>query len=201
MDLKLEGKTAIVTGGSRGIGKAIARELAREGVDVAIAARNMDALEATARELAEETGRRIVSAAGRHRRRSGREPHGRTGGGGAGSHRHPGQQRGATWRTGRAPDAGADYRRDVLGGRERQGPRLSEVRPGCRAAHEGAGLGPHRQHQRHGGQVYGLDHRQHEKRVGLGDVQEPRRRAGPPRHQRDRRPSGPYPHGGHPGRG
>ena len=60
MDLELEGKTAIVTGGSRGIGKAIARELAREGVDVAIAARNMEALEATARELAGETGRRIV---------------------------------------------------------------------------------------------------------------------------------------------
>ena len=35
MDLGLQGKHAIVTGGSRGIGKAIARELAREGVDVA----------------------------------------------------------------------------------------------------------------------------------------------------------------------
>ena len=41
MDLGLQGKHAIVTGGSRGIGKAIARELAREGVDVAIVARNM----------------------------------------------------------------------------------------------------------------------------------------------------------------
>jgi NADP-dependent 3-hydroxy acid dehydrogenase YdfG len=39
MDLGLEGKRAIATGGSRGIGKAIARELAREGVDVAIVAR------------------------------------------------------------------------------------------------------------------------------------------------------------------
>src|SRR5271165_2207892 len=38
MDLGLQGKHAIVTGGSRGIGKAIARELAREGVDVAIVA-------------------------------------------------------------------------------------------------------------------------------------------------------------------
>ena len=60
MDLELDGKAAIVTGGSRGIGKAIARELAHEGVDVAIAARNREALEATASELADETGRRIV---------------------------------------------------------------------------------------------------------------------------------------------
>ena len=60
MDLELSGKTAIVTGGSRGIGKAIARELALEGVDVAIAARTLDRLVAAARELSQETGRRIV---------------------------------------------------------------------------------------------------------------------------------------------
>jgi NAD(P)-dependent dehydrogenase (short-subunit alcohol dehydrogenase family) len=60
MDLGIRGKRAIVTGGSRGIGKAIARELAREGADVAIVARNKDRLEAAARELAAETGRRIV---------------------------------------------------------------------------------------------------------------------------------------------
>ena len=63
MDLGLQGKPAIVTGGSRGIGKAIARELAREGVDVAIVARNKGDLEATARELAAETNRRIVPLA------------------------------------------------------------------------------------------------------------------------------------------
>ncbi len=60
MDLGLQGKAAIVTGGSRGIGKAIARELAREGVDVAIVARNRADLEATARELGAETNRRIL---------------------------------------------------------------------------------------------------------------------------------------------
>jgi len=49
MDLGLQDKHAIVTGGSRGIGKAIARELAREGADVAIVARNKADLEATAR--------------------------------------------------------------------------------------------------------------------------------------------------------
>src|SRR5947209_12180362 len=60
MDLGLHDKHAIVTGGSRGIGKAIARELAREGADVAIVARTKGDLEATARELAAETNRRIV---------------------------------------------------------------------------------------------------------------------------------------------
>src|SRR6266851_181397 len=60
MDLGLRGRHAIVTGGSLGIGKAIARELAREGADVAIAARSKDQLQTTARELATETGRRII---------------------------------------------------------------------------------------------------------------------------------------------
>lgn len=60
MDLELANKTAIVTGGSRGIGKAIARELAAEGVDVAIVARSREALEHAAAEIAEATGRRII---------------------------------------------------------------------------------------------------------------------------------------------
>jgi NAD(P)-dependent dehydrogenase (short-subunit alcohol dehydrogenase family) len=60
MDLQLEGKRALVTGASRGIGKAIALALANEGVDVVIAARNLDVLTVTARELADATGRRIV---------------------------------------------------------------------------------------------------------------------------------------------
>ena len=63
MDLGLRGKHAIVTGGSLGIGKAIARELAREGVDVAIVARTKDQLEATARELGAETGQRVIPLA------------------------------------------------------------------------------------------------------------------------------------------
>jgi NAD(P)-dependent dehydrogenase (short-subunit alcohol dehydrogenase family) len=60
MDLELTGKVAIVTGGSRGIGKAIAQELAREGVDVVICGRQRESLEAVARELAQVTDRRIV---------------------------------------------------------------------------------------------------------------------------------------------
>ena len=63
MDFGLQGKRALVTGGSLGIGKAIALELAREGVDVAIVARSKDQLEATARELEAATGRRIVPLA------------------------------------------------------------------------------------------------------------------------------------------
>ena len=61
MDLKLSNKTALVTGGSEGIGKGIALALAREGVDVAICARRKEPLEATASEIAKATGRKIVA--------------------------------------------------------------------------------------------------------------------------------------------
>jgi NAD(P)-dependent dehydrogenase (short-subunit alcohol dehydrogenase family) len=64
VDLQLAGKVALVTGGSRGIGKATARALASEGMDVAIVARGREALEATANELAQETGRKIVPLVG-----------------------------------------------------------------------------------------------------------------------------------------
>src|SRR2546430_10592202 len=60
MDLGLAGKVAIVTGGSKGIGKAIAQELAGEGVDMAICARDRRVLEEAAKTLAAATRRRIV---------------------------------------------------------------------------------------------------------------------------------------------
>ena len=60
MDLQLNGKRALVTGGSRGIGKAIARVLAQEGCDVALLARNREPLESAAREIAGASGRTVI---------------------------------------------------------------------------------------------------------------------------------------------
>ncbi len=60
VDFGLKGKRAIVTGGSRGIGKAIARLFAQEGVDVVIAARGKEQLDKTAAELSAETGGRVI---------------------------------------------------------------------------------------------------------------------------------------------
>ena len=55
MDLGLTDKVAIVTGGSRGIGRSVALAFAAEGCRVAICARNEEALRATEAELAEST--------------------------------------------------------------------------------------------------------------------------------------------------
>jgi NAD(P)-dependent dehydrogenase (short-subunit alcohol dehydrogenase family) len=51
--ISLEGKVAIVTGGGRGIGKAIARRLVEAGADVVIASRKIENLQATADEFAQ----------------------------------------------------------------------------------------------------------------------------------------------------
>ena len=51
MDLGIRGRTALVTAGSKGLGKGCALSLAREGVNVVITARGKEALEATADEL------------------------------------------------------------------------------------------------------------------------------------------------------
>ena len=51
MDLEIKGKVALVTGGNKGIGKAAALELAREGCNVAITGRNEADLAAAAKEF------------------------------------------------------------------------------------------------------------------------------------------------------
>jgi 3-oxoacyl-[acyl-carrier protein] reductase len=72
MDLGIAGRTALVSGASRGMGRAIALQLAREGADVVMVARTPGPLEAAAAAIATQTGVRatpvaadITSAAGR----------------------------------------------------------------------------------------------------------------------------------------
>jgi 3-oxoacyl-[acyl-carrier protein] reductase len=62
MDLGLTGKKAIVTGGSKGLGRAIAGELALEAADVAICSRDREEIDRAAGEIREATGRTVFAA-------------------------------------------------------------------------------------------------------------------------------------------
>ncbi len=64
MDLGISGRRALVTGGSLGIGRATAAELAAEGVDVAIVARDRDRLDAAAQELSSNSDGRVIGIPG-----------------------------------------------------------------------------------------------------------------------------------------
>jgi NAD(P)-dependent dehydrogenase (short-subunit alcohol dehydrogenase family) len=59
----LTGKVAVVTGGSRGLGRAMSIAFAEHGADVVIASRKLDACEALAAEITERTGRRAMGVA------------------------------------------------------------------------------------------------------------------------------------------
>ena len=60
---QLEGKVAVVTGGSRGLGAEMIRAFAAHGADVVIASRKLDACEALAREVRDASGRRALAVA------------------------------------------------------------------------------------------------------------------------------------------
>jgi len=60
MELGLKGRTAVITGGSKGIGRAIATRLAAEGVNLVLIARGREQLEATAAKIHQDTGVRVL---------------------------------------------------------------------------------------------------------------------------------------------
>ncbi|HEX3508797.1 MAG TPA: SDR family oxidoreductase [Candidatus Dormibacteraeota bacterium] len=64
MDLQLTGKVAFITGASKGIGRAVAEQLAAEGADAVITARTAGPLDAAAKEISARSGRTIVPLAG-----------------------------------------------------------------------------------------------------------------------------------------
>ncbi|HYE06268.1 MAG TPA: SDR family oxidoreductase [Planctomycetota bacterium] len=61
MDLGLTGSVAVVCAASRGLGRACATALAQEGCDLAICSRTPDAIEATAAQLRQATGRQVLA--------------------------------------------------------------------------------------------------------------------------------------------
>ena len=63
MDLGLQGKKAIVCASSKGLGKACAVSLAREGVDLVLNARTAETLDAVAAEIREATGVAVTAVA------------------------------------------------------------------------------------------------------------------------------------------
>jgi 3-oxoacyl-[acyl-carrier protein] reductase len=63
MDLGLKGRAAVITGGSKGIGKAIAKGLAAEGVNLALLARNKEQLDKAADEIRKESNVKVLTVA------------------------------------------------------------------------------------------------------------------------------------------
>jgi len=61
---KLTGKTALVTGGARGLGKTMATALAEAGANVALTGRSLESCQSAAKEIADATGRTVRAFAG-----------------------------------------------------------------------------------------------------------------------------------------
>ena len=144
MELGLNGKVAIVTGGTQGIGKATALRLAAEGAHVVICARGQELLEAVAAEIREAGGK---VARGRRRRQhaAGRREDRRRGDPGLRPDRHPGEQR----RHVGDRRLRVGHGRGVAGGFRPQAVRRDPPDPAGLAAHEAAGRRADHQHHQH----------------------------------------------------
>jgi 3-oxoacyl-[acyl-carrier protein] reductase len=92
MDLQLKGQVALVTGGTKGIGRAIAETFASEGCNVAICARKEDEVKAAVAAL-QKKGVKAFGEGGRRRQRRSAESVDQRIGRSAGRHRHPRFQR------------------------------------------------------------------------------------------------------------
>ena len=89
MDLKLAGKTALITGGSKGIGRATAEVFAAEGCNVIIVSRTAETLAQVKSAIAQKSNVRVDTGRGRPPRQQERRP----AGAGFSGRRHSHQQR------------------------------------------------------------------------------------------------------------
>ncbi|MEZ7864119.1 MAG: SDR family NAD(P)-dependent oxidoreductase, partial [Rhodospirillales bacterium] len=61
MDVRMDGRNAIITGGSKGLGKAMAIEFSKSGASVAIVSRGQEALDAAKAKIAEVSDGKVIT--------------------------------------------------------------------------------------------------------------------------------------------